>query len=148
MSSYRQVYYHIVFGTKFREPAITPDHELDLFKYIWGVVKKNKCVLHQLNGMPDHIHILSDLHPSVSLSNYIKDIKVSSSIWLKDTGKFPLFTGWQEGYGAFSCSDRDKEKVIGYIKGQKTHHKSENFKEEYIRLLQEHRIKYDEKYLF
>jgi putative transposase len=148
MSSYRQIYYHIVFSTKFREPAILPDYEKELFKYIWGTVKKNKCVLHQINGMPDHIHILSDLHPSVSLSNFIKDIKVSSSIWLKETGNFPLFTGWQEGYGAFSYSDKDKESVTGYIKGQKEHHKKENFREEYIRLLQEHRINYDEKYLF
>ena len=148
MSSYRQLFLHIVFGTKNREPTINPAHETELYKYIWGVVKRNNSVLHQLNGMPDHIHILSDLHPTISLSNYIKDIKVSSSIWMKESGKFPLFRGWAEGYGVFSCAERDKENVVRYIKNQKEHHRKIDYREEYIRLLEDHKIKYDDKYLF
>ncbi len=148
MSSYRQIYYHIVFGTKFREPVIREDREESLYKYLWGIVSKNQCRLYQVNSMPDHIHLLTDLHPSVSLSDFIKDIKVSSSIWLKASGDFPQFKGWQDGYGAFTCADKDREMITGYIKKQKEHHRRESFYEEYKRLPGEQRIDFDEKYLF
>ncbi len=58
--------------------------------------------------MEDHIHIMSDLHPSVSLSDYIKDIKVASNVWMKESGKFPAFEGWQDGYGAFTYRSEKK----------------------------------------
>src|SRR5215211_455758 len=112
MSTYRQILYQIVFGTKNREATIAETHTEKLYKYIWGVVKKHDCRLYRINGMEDHLHIFSDLHPSVSLSDYIKDIKVSSSLWMKDSGQFPMFKGWQEGYGAFTCSIREKAIII------------------------------------
>lgn len=147
MSSYRQIYYQIVFGTKYREHTIAEQHEQELYKYIWGIINNHNCKLYRINSMPDHIHIFSDLHPSVSLSDYVKDIKVASSIWMKETGKFPGFKGWQEGYGAFTYSADAKDRVIGYIKNQKEHHKKETFYDEYKRLLREHEISFDEKYL-
>jgi len=133
--SYRQVFYHLVFGTKFRIPAINPEHEPELHKYIWGIIKNKQCVLYRINGIEDHIHILSDLHPSVCLADYVKDIKVASSMWMKQTGKFPAFRGWADGYGAFTCSIREKERVINYIKNQKQHHCRETFPAEFKRLL-------------
>ncbi|MEJ0101388.1 MAG: transposase [Bacteroidota bacterium] len=51
MSTFRQIYYQIVFGTKYREETITPDHENELYKYIWGIINKNKCKLYRINGM-------------------------------------------------------------------------------------------------
>ena len=99
MSSHRQVFYQIVFGTKNREPTIAEANSKELYKYIWGVINNNKCKLYRINGVEDHIHIFSDLHPSVSLADYIKDIKVSSSLWMKECGKFPKFKAWQEAMG-------------------------------------------------
>lgn len=97
--------------------------------------------------MEDHIHIFSDLHPSVSLSDYIKSIKVASSIWMKAHKGFPEFNGWQDGYGAFTYSIREKDMIIEYIKNQKTHHRQESFYDEYKRLLTESGISFDEKHL-
>ena len=145
--SYRQIFYQIVFGTKKREPTINENHCEELYKYIWGVVKNNSGKLYRINGVEDHIHIFSDLHPSLSLADYVKDIKVASSLWMKECGKFPGFNGWQESYGAFTYSVKEKNIVIDYIKNQKEHHKSENFHDEYKRLLIEHGITFDEKYL-
>ncbi len=147
MSSYKQIFYQIVFGTKNREATISEQYEHELYKYIWSVIVNHKCKLYRINSMPDHIHIFSDLHPSVSLSDYIKDIKLASSSWMKQSGKFPLFAGWQNGYGAFTYSLKEKERVVNYIKNQKAHHKSEIFFDEFKRLLQEHRIEFDERYL-
>lgn len=99
MGTYRQIFYHIVFGTKQRSPVINEKNESELYRYIWGILKNKNCKLYRINGMPDHIHIFCDLHPSVSLSNLIKDIKVATNLWMKESGLFPEFDGWQEGYG-------------------------------------------------
>lgn len=126
MGTYRQIYYQIIFGTKNRESSINEKNESELYKYIWGVLKNKKCNLYRINGMPDHIHILCDLHPSICLSDFVKDIKVSTSLWMKQSSLFPEFTNWQEGYGAFTYSIRERDMIINYIKTQKEHHKKRN----------------------
>ena len=103
--------------------------------------------MYQINGVEDHIHIFSDLHPTIALSAFVKDIKVASSQWMKETGKFPDFIGWQEGYGAFTYSIREKDKIINYVRKQKEHHRSKAFFDEFKGLLLEHGIEFDEKYL-
>ena len=72
MGTYRQIFYQIVFGTKYRKPTIEKKHDEELYKYIWGIIKNKKCTLYRINGMEDHIHIMSDIHPSVCLSDYVK----------------------------------------------------------------------------
>jgi len=148
MSSHRQVLFHFVFGTKNRKLSIAESNAEDLYRYIWGIIKNCKGKLYRINGMQDHIHILTDLPPTLAISEYIKTIKVASSLWMKDCGKYPEFEGWQEGYGAFTHSIWEKDKMINYIKNQKEHHRSENFVDEYRRLLMEHRVDFDERYLF
>jgi REP element-mobilizing transposase RayT len=147
MSTHRQIFYQVIFGTKFRKPTIAQPHDEELYKYIAGIIKHKNCYLYCINGVQDHIHIMSDLHPSVRLSDYVKDIKIATSLWMKESGKFPAFNGWQEGYGTFTYSIREKEKIINYIKNQKEHHQSENFYDEYKRLLIENGIGFDEKFL-
>lgn len=102
--SYRQLLYQIVFGTKNRESTISESYSDELYKYIWGVIKKHKCNLYRINGMENHLHIFSDLHPTICLSDYIKNIKVSSNLCMRESGRFPKFAGWQERYAAFTYS--------------------------------------------
>lgn len=147
MSSYRQIYNHIVFGTKYRRQTIPDNHCEELYRYIAGIVKNKNCKPYQINGSNDHIHILSDLHPSVRLSDYIKSIKVGSSIWLKTQPAFDKFTGWADKYAAFTVSHRDRDRVIEYIKHQKEHHQKVDFPDELPTLLREQGIAFDEKYL-
>ena len=99
------------------------------------------------NGVEDHIHIFSDLHPSISLADFIKDIKVASNDWMKTTGMFPDFEGWQIGYGAFTYNIKQKNMIINYVKNQKEHNKKETFYDEFKRLLISNGIEFDEKYL-
>src|SRR5258705_935661 len=114
MGNYRQIFYQIVFGTKHRQSTIDETNSRELYQYISGAIKNKNCKLYRINGMEDHIHIFSDLHPTVPLSGYIKDIKVASSVWMKANGKFPKFDAWQEGYGAFTYSTREKDMIINY----------------------------------
>ncbi len=146
MSSYRQILYHLIFRTKNSQKVLNLEHSEDLYKYIGGIIKNKKCFLYRINGMEDHIHILSDLHPSIALADYMRDIKTATSIWMKDSGNFPGFIGWAEGYAALTYTQRDKEMIINYIKKQREHHKSNTFEEEYRKLLKEFGIEIDERY--
>ncbi len=98
--------------------------------------------------MEDHIHILSDLHPSVALADFIKDIKVASSLWMKQSGLFPHFRGWAIKYCALTYSYKQKHIIVNYIKRQREHHKKETFKAEVGRLLAENHIEKEEKWFW
>jgi len=145
--SYRQTYYHIVFATKRRSPILNEEKQAELFKYIWGIIKNKKCFLHRINGHKDHIHMLVDIHPTISLSSFVKEVKASSSIWIKEKQFFTKFDGWGNGYGAFTVGHKHKNRVVEYIKNQQVHHAKLSFREEIIQLFEEHGIVYDEKYL-
>ena len=147
MSTYTQIIYQIVFGTKRRERTLTKDRRDDLYKYISGVLKNKNCHLYRIGGVEDHIHILMDLHPAVSLASLVKDIKLSSTEYIKDNRLFSQFDGWQNGYGAFTYSVREKDILIEYIKNQEEHHNVKTFKDEYMELLKEHHVSFDEKYM-
>lgn len=148
MSTYTHILYQIVFSTKNRDKVLTEEKRPELFNYIWGVIKNNKSHLYKINGVEDHIHILTHLHPSIALSNLVKDIKISSSKMIKEENLFPKFRGWQVGYGAFTYSIDAKENLIKYIANQKEHHKKTSFEDEYKSLLKELDVEFDEKYLF
>jgi len=146
MSSYRQLFYHIIFHTKAAKKTIDDLHCKDLYNYIWGIVKNKNSKLYQINGIEDHIHVLVDIHPTIPVSDFVRDVKSFSSSWMKQSGHFPRFKGWAEGYGVFAVSYKEKDMIIGYIKKQKEHHKSFSFEEEYRNLLFEHGIAIDDKY--
>lgn len=147
MSTYTQILYQLVFSTYYHERTLYEAERETLFRYISGILKNKKCHLYQINGVEDHIHIATHIHPSISIASLIKDIKLASSLMIKEKGIFINFNGWQSGYGAFTYSIKEKDCLIEYIKRQKEHHKVKTFKEELIELLKEHGIDYDEKYL-
>lgn len=144
MSSYRQLCYHIVFGTKSHKPTIPDIHCELLYKYMWGIIQNKKCKLYRINGSRDHIHLLVDIHPTIAISTFMKDLKVSTSIWLKEQLEFQQFEGWAEGFACFTVSYADKDNVIAYIKSQKEHHKKVTFHDEYRALLMEYGIEFSE----
>ena len=148
MSAYRQILYHIVFRTKGSEKTINQEHSTELKKYIWGIIKNKKCVLFRINCMEDHVHILSDLHPSIALADYIREIKVASAKWIKQSGYFPGFKGWGIKYCALTYSYRDKDMITDYIKNQQEHHKKESFQDEIRRIFKEQGIDLDEKWFW
>ena len=147
MGTYTQSIYQIVFSTKYRERTLTKDNREELFRYIWGILKNQKCHLYRIGGVEDHIHIVTHIHPSVAVAALVKDIKLASSDYIKKQKLFPYFKAWQVGYGAFTYSFSGKDKLVEYVKNQETHHYKKTFKEELIELLNEHHVQFDEKYL-
>lgn len=147
MSTYKQILYHFVYSTKHREPTMIQDQKRRLFIYIHNLLSKKNCHLYRINGMEDHIHILTSVHPSIAVSSLIKDIKLASGKFILEEKLFPKFNGWQDGYGAFTETIKAKERLITYIRNQEEHHKKVTFLEEYQALLEEYEIEYDPKYL-
>ena len=147
MSTYTAICYHIVFATQDRAPVLHADRRPDLFRYMWGIINNRRGHLYRINGVQDHLHVLSSLHPAVSLADFVKDIKTGSARWIKENAVFKRFSHWQEGYAAFTCSRGDLDRLIEYIKGQEEHHRKTTFEEEYRKLLLEAGIEFDERYL-
>jgi putative transposase len=146
MSSYRQHLYHIVTRTKNNRPTLKHENNDKLFAYITGIIKNKNCFLYRINGIENHIHILTDIHPSIAPADFVKDIKVYSSLWIKKSGLFPGFEGWSEGYASLTCSYSDLERLISYIRNQQIHHQKESFEDEYRRILVEAGIEIDERF--
>ena len=109
------------------------------------VFNRNESVLYCINGMEEHVHILLSLHPSIALSDFMRDMKAGTSKMLKRTVGFENFTAWSEGYAALSYSLREKDMIINYIKNQREHHKTLSFKEEYVAFVKEMRLTIDER---
>ena len=140
MSSYRQILYHLVFRTKNSQKTINLIYDRELYAYATGILKNKHCVLYRINGTENHLHLLCDLHPSLALADFMRELKTSTSIWLKHSGKFPDFKGWAGGYAALTYAWRDKDLIVSYIKTQKERHYRLSFENELRELFREHGI--------
>jgi putative transposase len=144
--SHTHFLYHIIFATKDRQPIIQNEWKKDLHAYLGGIVKNFEGVPIEINGIADHVHLLVRLQPKISFSNFMRELKASSSKWIRQN-YFPKF-GWQSRFGAFTVSESQVEKVRKYIRNQEVHHRQKNFTDEYIEILKAHKIDFDENYLW
>lgn len=122
--------YHIVFATRKRENTITNEFRDDVYRFIWNLLKENKCILLRISGVENHIHMLINLHPTVALSDLMREIKSKSSGWLRRDARFPHFEGWGQEYFAATIAYKERMPVIEYIKSQQEHHKVTDFEKE------------------
>jgi REP element-mobilizing transposase RayT len=146
--SYVNLIYHIVFSTKDHEPFITDTYQTRLHEYIGGVVRQQGGIALAMNGTADHLHLLAKLRQDKAVSDMIRDFKAGASGWLHKL--FPELQkfAWQNGYGAFSVSASQIERVRSYIANQRAHHQKKTFKDEFIALLRANGVEFDEKYLW
>jgi putative transposase len=144
--TYTKLIYHIVFSTKTRQTFISEQIEAELYKYIGGIIRGIGGSCLEINGMPDHVHILASLPPKIALSDALRDIK-NSSKWVHETKPTLQKFAWQDGFSAFSVSTSQVEPVRQYIVDQKTHHNQRDFKTELLGLLDKHEIEFDERYI-
>jgi REP element-mobilizing transposase RayT len=112
-----------VFVTKHREPLICEDLERKLHAFLWNKVEELKEQPLMINGMPDQIHVLLKMSPTQNISKLVKDLKGSSSRFMKNAkeSQGQCFE-WSRGYGAFTVSKKDVDMIAGYIKNHKSHH--------------------------
>lgn len=146
--SLSKLYTHIVFHTKGNQNLIKPEDDNELYAYLGGLLKSTKSVPIAINGVENHVHILCIMSKNISLADLLEHLKRNSSRWIKGKGDYYKDFYWQGGYGGFSVSQSKVDVVKRYIENQKEHHKTESFKEEYIRFLKEYGIDYDGDYLW
>ena len=146
--SYTNLLFHIVFSTKERQPWLDQDLSSRVYDYLGGAIRSEGGTSISINGCADHIHVLAKLRQDKAVSEALRGIKANSSGWIHRTFRPLRAFAWQIGYGAFTVSQSQVDKVKLYIANQQTHHQRVSFKEEFIALLQAHEVEYDERYLW
>jgi REP element-mobilizing transposase RayT len=139
---------HIVFSTKDRTPWLTKDLQPRVWGYLSTVLYNMGCRDITIGGIEDHIHALCNLGKQCAPAILMRDLKADSSKWIKTIDEKLRKFSWQAGYGMFSVNPNERGTVRNYISNQEEHHREETFKEEYVRLLKEHNVDFDERYLW
>lgn len=147
-NTFSQIYLQFVFAVKNRQSLVPKQHKEELHKYITGLVHNRKAKLLAIHCMPDHIHIFTGLKPVISISDFVKEVKVESNEFINSNGWIGEKFAWQEGYGVFSYSHSHIDNVVKYILNQEEHHRKKTFKQEYLEFLKKFEIPFEEKYLF
>lgn len=117
---YWRLYYHIVWGVKGRAPLILAEIEGAVYRFIGLKCNEQGGLAYAVNGMPDHVHVVAAVPPTIALAEFIKKLKGSSSRFVHTEYQMPF--AWQDSYGAFTVSERNLPKVIDYVRHQKEHH--------------------------
>jgi putative transposase len=146
--SYVSTLVHYIFSTKERFPFIDRELESRLWPFMGGIARENGMKAMAIGGTADHVHTLLSLPATLSVAKAIQLIKGGSSKWVHE--QIPRYKkfAWQDGYGAFSVSASQTKSVIGYINGQKEHHRKKTFEEEFLEFLDKYSVEYDRRYVF
>ena len=142
-----QNFIHIIFSTRNRQFFIPPEIEEDLYNYLAATCTNYKCYAQQVGGHLDHVHVLCNMSKNMTVADFVKELKTSSSKWIKYKYSNKDFY-WQGGYAAYSIQYNNLETVNRYIKNQHAHHMRRTFKEELRTLLNENNIAFDERYIW
>lgn len=143
-NTFSQVYVHIVFAVKGRKNLIDRSWREELFKYVTGTIQNKRNKMIAIGGIEDHIHLLIGLSIIQSISDLVRDVKVSSTLFINKYRFVPGAFHWQEGYGAFTISKEDIPRVASYIENQERHHLRRSFETEYKTILNENGVDFEE----
>lgn len=146
-STYTNLFYHIIFSTKHRQPLISSVLREELYKYIGGIVRGEGGLLIEIGGVADHLHLVLKLRANISVADMLRRIKANSSKWINEREDQKTKFQWQDGYGAFSVSKSQLDVVVHYIRNQEEHHRKKTFKEELVEFLKKQKIEFKEEYL-
>ena len=147
-NTYHQIYLQTLFAVKYRNAVLHNSWRENLQGVIGNLINETGCKTIIVNGMEDHMHCFLGLRPAVSVSDLLKTIKAKSSKYINDYSLTKKHFEWQDGYGVFSYSHRDIDKIFKNIKNQEEHHKTTTLQDEYLTLLKEFDIEYDQQYIF
>jgi putative transposase len=143
------VYIHLVFSTKARRAYLRDKETREtLHRYLGGVSKELECPPLRVGGVEDHVHLVSRFGRTITQGEWVKELKRVSNLWLKSRNDDYDTFEWQRGYGAFSVSKSDLDRVIAYIANQEEHHRHVTFQDEFRALLREHGVEWDERYVW
>jgi REP element-mobilizing transposase RayT len=137
-----------VFAVKGKQNFIKESFREEVQKYMSGIINNKKQKLYAIYCMPDHTHLFVSIKPDIAISDLVRDVKANTTSFIKENKFSNEAFNWQEGFGAFSYSKSQSERVVNYILNQPIHHKKKSFREEYHEFLENYDIAFDEKYVF
>jgi putative transposase len=146
--SLSKVILHVVFSTKNREPWIDAAVRSRVHAYLATICRDLGGEALSVNGVADHVHVITTLPRTLSQAQLIERLKKSSSKWMKTLATRYRRFSWQRGYGAFSVSPSQLGGVLEYVDRQEEHHRTRTFQEEYRELLRKHNTEFDERYVW
>jgi len=126
----------------------TGDIEPRLYEYMGGIIRELGSICMEINGMPDHVHIILRDSKAVDDVKLIKELKGSTSRWVNENLDPPGRFLWQAGYGWFSVGPTDLESAQSYVRKQKEHHEKITLQDEFRKFLDQYQVKYDERYVW
>lgn len=147
-NTYSQIYMHYIFAVQNRISLISYHWQVDLYRYMSGIIANNGHKTFVINGMPDHVHALVSMNPKQAPSDLMFDVKRSSSLRINENLMVPGKFSWQEGFGVFSYGKSQVPSIASYIEQQKQHHERKTFVDEYIQFLKLFEIEFDERYIY
>ena len=131
-NTYTQCYFHLVFAVKNREALIEKEWKNKMEMYITGIVQNHRHKMLAIGSMPDHIHMFIGYNVNHLIPDIVGEVKTSSNAWIKEKKLSKFKFEWQKGYGAFTHSHSQIDKLIKYILSQEGHHKKRSFRDEYL----------------
>jgi REP element-mobilizing transposase RayT len=146
--SLSRILLHIVFSTKNREPWLDASIRPGTFAYLAEVGRETGCQIHLVGGMPDHVHMAVELSRTLTVSDFVKKVKTTSSVWIKKHGVNHSGFSWQAGYGVFSLGASQLPVLTRYIGRQEEHHRGKGFQEEFREFLAKYEVEFDERYVW
>lgn len=120
-----RLYYHLVWGTKNRQPWITPVIETHLYSYLVHKASELDVFVYQINGWLDHVHLVVAIPPKLSIANVVKNLKGASSHFINDRQFLEQHFQWQRGYGVLSLGEKQRPFAEAYVISQKLHHQQQ-----------------------
>lgn len=141
--SHTKIWIHLIWATKKREKVLFKESGKIIYEYLQTKATENKISFERLNIQPAHVHGLIDLPTDICLSDFIGKVKGSSSHWINQQKLFNKHFSWQRGFGAYSVSASQIERVKSYIQNQSEHHRIKSFDEEYDEWKKQYGIFYE-----
>ena len=147
-NTYSSLIVQTVFAVKYRNAMIQQEWKDQFFSVIGNLINETDCKTYIVNGVSDHVHCLFGIKPKHSTSKVMQSVKAKSSKWLNESKYLNSRFEWQDGFGAFSYSQGQIDRVYNYIKNQEAHHKKTTFFDEYKTMLIKYQVDFEEKYIF
>jgi len=119
---YWQLFYHLIWATKRREPLMTPAVAPEIYGFLRSKAIGLGATVFAVNGVADHVHMVVAIPPRLAVATFIGQVKGVASAKVNKAGLIGTPFYWQEEYGVFSFDAKRLPNFIAYVERQQQHH--------------------------
>lgn len=138
-----EIFLHFVLVVRYADALIPAEQERRIHLFIKDLLEEMGQEVVGIGGMPDHLHLLLESSGDVSITDLVEECKEVSARFIREKELAPTSFEWKEGFAAFSFSREELGRLVPFVESQKEYHREHSFKEEFIAILQENKVSYD-----